>query len=73
MAHKLQRCQGMHRFLLVEEWTGMGATCSCLLCESTFHMAENVLERFYLPFRHFSGSEGPKGDKELLVHMKEFK
>lgn len=61
------QCKGLHQFLLVEEWTGMGGHVSCLVCENTFHLDLNVIEKFYLPFSHFSGSEGPRGDRELLV------
>lgn len=61
------RCQGMHRFLLIEDWTGMGAHVSCLLCENTFHMELTILDRYYIPFTHFSGEDGPSGDKEMMV------
>lgn len=62
-----QGCRGLHKFLLVEEWNVIGAVLSCLNCERTFHLNQTVIEEYYIPFVHTSGTEGPQGDKELLV------
>jgi hypothetical protein len=64
---KKPACQGMHKFFLVEEWNAMGAVVTCLNCDRTFNFDQNVIEVYYLPFVHTSGTEGPAGDRELLV------
>lgn len=66
----MTKCQGMHQFLLIEEWNPMGATISCINCKRTFHLDSNIVETFYTPFVYHSGDLGPDGDMELLVLSK---
>lgn len=59
-------CRGPHRILRVEQWTGMGAICSCLVCQNTFHLGEPEVERMYTGFTHIVPlNEGR--DIELLI------
>lgn len=62
-----RRCSGnVHEFLLVEDFTPMGAAVSCLRCEKEYHIFEPEIEANYTPFIYTS-HEGPNYDKAILV------
>ena len=61
-----RRCRGLHQTLLVEDFTEMGATVSCIQCESTFHLDLSSLDNHYVGFEHVS-TDGPEEDKVIYI------
>ena len=61
----------VHRTLLLEQWTALGAQVECLDCVSTFHIYLHDLEGQYADFEHKSGREGPTGDRTLFLRWEE--
>lgn len=64
--NRSKNCTGMHRVLLVDQWTEQGAQVSCLLCPTSFHADYEFLERFYSDFHHNSGL-GQDEDKDVMI------
>lgn len=61
------KCVGLHKILEVEEFHELGFDVRCLECGRHFHTTEDAILRLYVEFRHVSGSEGPDGDREILI------
>lgn len=56
-----------HRILVIVDHTPSGAWVECQDCAHSYHRVEGEDGR--LPFVHYSGRQGPKGDVEIFLDM----